>query len=72
MTAKRTDANQGRKLKPPKRYREVMPRCCATCAHHRYDRGTTFCERDPDGTFWDSGDMDDVIHVCDYWRSYRT
>ena len=56
-------------LKPVRNVRKVTPRCCATCRYLRYEVvGWSSCQR-PDGPTFDTGDRNDILTVCDLWRS---
>ena len=54
-------------LNPPKNYRPVKPRCCATCRLLFMADGSCHCIR-PDGPDFDAGDLLYWGYVCDYWQ----
>jgi len=54
-----------RKLKPPKRLRWHTPRVCWFCKWFINEgTGSCYCQRDPEGTTWDTGDAKFYQQVC--------
>mgnify|MGYP000937156215 CR=1 FL=1 len=62
-----------KELLPPKNFRQIIPRCCATCRYLYNDgEGAFVCQRAPDVIVFDVGDRNDLLAVCDRWADgYR-
>lgn len=64
------EAAATKRLKPPKNFRDVLPRCCRTCKYARVDEGprwAAFCIRGP-GKLLSFDTLEDLwTVVCDYY-----